>query len=157
MDTVEVKLLNYKFRFESMRWRREFAIKPDPSKDRFRTLLSHALAEVSGLKITSAADAARVLEAIPSAIIYRIFLIYKGGLPEPRVFKTVGLYRAPEPNRFMKRILEAEQSREEVMDRVEDEMAAKFGRKELREEREREMQMLKNSKGRGLTKPTSDT
>jgi hypothetical protein len=158
MDTtVEVRLLNYKFRFQDMRWRKEFNIKFDSAKDHLRTTLATALDEVSGLKIASFNEAMRIFEAIPSTIIYRIFLIYKGGLSEPRLFKTTGLYKAPEPNRFLRRIMEAEESRDTVMDRVEEEMAAKFGRKELRETREQELQMLRNSKGRGLSRAAPDT
>lgn len=156
MGTVEVKLLNFKFRFHDMRWRKEFGIKYEANKDRLRTILSHALEEVSGLPINSTEQAMRIFEALPSAIVYRIFLIYKGSLPEPRLFKTVGLYQAPEPNRFVKKIQEAEQEREHIMDRVEQEMEAKFGKQELREAREQELQMLRNSKGRGITRATDD-
>lgn len=157
MNTVEVRLLNYRFRFVEMKWKKEFGIKFDPAKDRLRTILAHALDEVSGLKVKSIADATRIFEAIPFAVVYRIFLIYTGSLPEPKLFKTMGLYKAPEPNRFMRRIEEAEEQREKVMDRVEEEMAAKFGRKELNEARKLELEMLRKSKGRGLTKPMSDT
>jgi hypothetical protein len=153
---MEVKILNYKFCFKTMKWREEFSIRFDPAKDRWRTILANALVEVSGLKISSVNDAMRVFEAIPSAIIYRIFIIYEGGLPDSRTFKTLGLYQAPEPNRFIQRIQEAEEQREKVMDRVEEAMAAKYGREELREAREQELEMLKNSKGRGLTRATPD-
>jgi hypothetical protein len=156
MDTVEVKLLNYKFKFHQLRWREEFNIKFDPKKDRLRTILAHALAEVSGIKVNSVEDAERVLMPIPSAVIYRIFVVYKGTLPPARLFKTVGLYKAPEPSRLIKRIQEAEEEREQVMDRVERDMEAKFGRKELQEARQQELEMLKNSRGRGLTRATDE-
>lgn len=156
MSTVEVKLLNYVFRFRQMKWREEFSIVFESNRDRLRTILAHALDEVSGLKVTSTKEALRVFDAIPSAIVYRIFLIYKGSQPESRIFKTVGLYQAPEPNRFIKKIEEAEQERETIMDRVEQEMAAKFGRKELLEARKRELEMLRNSNARGVTPATPD-
>lgn len=156
MDTVEVKLLSYAFRFRQLRWREEFSIKFDPKKDRLRTILSYAMDEVSGIKVASPEEATRVLDAIPSAIIYRIFLIYKGSLPAPKFFKTVGLYKAPEPNKLIKKIQEAEQERDQIMDRVEREMEAKFGRKELQEARDMERLMIKNSQGRGLTPASPD-
>jgi hypothetical protein len=156
MDTVKVKLLNYDFRFRDLRWRQEFDIKYDEKKDRLRTVLAHALDEVSGIKVGSPAEAERVLDAIPSAVLYRIFVVYKGSLPEPRTFKTLGLYRAPEPSKLIQRIQEAEVERDHIMDRVEREMEAKFGRRELQEAREIERLMLKNSKGRGLTPASPD-
>src|SRR5258708_26448553 len=107
MNTVEVKLLNYNFLFRPMCWREEFKIESGPDVGRLRSTLAHALVEISGLKVESIADALRVMEAIPSAVLYRIFLIYRGSLPAPRLFKTVGLYHAPEPSRLVKKIQEA--------------------------------------------------
>jgi len=155
-QTVEVKLLNYKFCFRQLRWREEFNIKFDPKKGRLRTILAYALSEVSGIKVGSVEDAERVLTPIPSAVIYRIFVVYKGLLSPARLFKTVGLYKAPEPSRLIKKIQEAEEEREQIMDRVEREMEAKFGRKELQEARQQELEMLRNSQGRGLTKASDD-
>ena len=156
MDTVEVSLSGYKFLFRQLRWREEFNIKFDPAKDRLRTILSYALDEVSGIKVASIFDAERVLSAIPPTVIYRIFLIYKGKLPQPRIFTTIGLYKAPEPNRMIKKLEEAEAERDQIMDRVEREMEAKFGRRELKEAKELELQMFRNSKGRGVVAASSD-
>jgi hypothetical protein len=151
MDNVEVKLLNYRFLFRPMSWREEFKADLGPKEDRLRTLLSLALVEVSGLKIGKPEDAMQILKAIPSTVIYRAFLIYKGSVPIPRLFKTMGLYKAPEPSKLVKKIQEAEVERERIMDRVEQEMEQKFGRAELQEARRLELEMLRNSKGRGLT------
>ena len=157
MDIIEVKLLNYKFLFRPVFWREEFKADAGPRDgDRLRALLSRALVEVSGLKIASPEDAMRVLKAIPLTVIYRVFLIYKGSLPASRLFKTVGLYKAPEPSRMVRRIQEAEVEREHIMDRVEREMEAKFGRQELLETRRIEQEMLRNSRGRGLTPATPE-
>jgi hypothetical protein len=152
MNTVEVKLLKYTYHFKPLTWREEFTMKFDPKKDRLRTELAYALVEVSGLKITSLEDAWKVISPIPDPIINRVYMIYKGGLPEPRVFTTLGLYKAPEPSRFIKRIEQADVEREQVMDRVEQEMERKFGRKELEETLAVEREMAKNSKLRGVTK-----
>jgi hypothetical protein len=152
MAKVEVKLLQYVFVFRDVKWREEFKIDVGPKDDdRLRAVLSRALTEVSGLKISSPEDAMRVLKAIPLTVIYRVFLIYKGSLPASRLFKTVGLYKAPEPSRMVRRIQEAEVERERIMDRVEQEMETKFGRQELLETRRIEQEMLRNSRGRGLT------
>lgn len=155
-STVEVKLLKYVFRFKPLVWRDDFTMKFDPKKDRMRTILANALVEVSGLKINTVDEAWEVIAPLPDPIVSRVFVIYKGSLPEPRVFTTLGLYKAPEPSRFVRRIEEAEDQRERVMDRVEKEMESRFGRKEIEEAIAVERQMAENSKLRGATKATKD-
>ena len=156
METVEVKILKYTFRFRHLPWREEFGIKFEQKDNRLRTVLAYALKEVSGFPISSLEDAKLVLAPIPLTIINRMFVIYKGSLPPPRTFSTMGLYRAPEPRKFTKKVMEAEEEREKTMDRVEQQMEAKFGRKEIQETLDAEKQMIKNSKMRGATRATPD-
>jgi hypothetical protein len=151
----EVKLLQYAFVFHNLKWREEFNIKFG-KKDRLRTILAHALDEVSGIKVGSVDEAQRVLDAIPSAVIYRIFILYKGNLKTFRSFTTIGLWKAPEPSKLIKKIEEAEEEREHIMDRVEREMEAKFGRKELAEARKMELEVLKASPKRNIIRATPD-
>lgn len=153
---VEIKLLKYKFRFRQLTWREEIGIKIEPHKNRLRSLLSHALVEVSGLKIDTAESAIKVLDAIPASVIQRVFILWRDAAPAPRLFSTVGLYKAPAPNQFVKEFEKVEEQREHIMDMVEQEMEKKFGRKELEEARQIERQMAINSKMRGATKPSSD-
>jgi hypothetical protein len=156
METVEVKILQYTLRFRKMSWREEFTMKFEEKENRVRALLAHALTDISGLKVESVEDAKKVLSQIPTSLIDRVFIIYKGSQPDPRRFSTMGLYRAPEPNKYMGRIAKIEEEREQVMDRAEEQMASKFGMKELMEAREREREMLRKGKGRGLTRATPD-
>lgn len=156
MSTVEIKLLKYAFRFRQLTWREEFKIKYEPKKDRLRTMLAHALDEVSGLKVTSIVEAAKVLDALPQSVVNRVFILFKGETDEPRLFTTTGLYRAPVPSKFTKKIEEIEEKRERVMDKVEAELEQKFGRKELDETIEVERLMAKNSKLRGATRPSPE-
>jgi len=156
-NTVEVAVLKYKFRFRTIYWREEFGIKPDPKLDRRRQILAHALAEISGLKINSLKDAIAVFIAIPLSIVDRIFTVYKGSLPAPRIFKTMGLYRAPEPMRYSRRAeKEIREQEDEAFRRAEELLENKYGKEQLRETRELEMAILKGSKLRGATKATPD-
>jgi len=156
MNTVEVKLLKYAFIFRQLTWREEFAIKYNPKKNRLRTMLAHALMSVSGLSVPSVEEATKVLDAIPQSVINRVFILYKGDTPEPRLFTTTGLYKAPEPSKLVRKYEEIEEKRERVMDQVEAELEQKFGRKELDDALENERLMAKNSKLRGLTKASPD-
>jgi hypothetical protein len=156
MEIVEVKILKYVFRFRQLSWRDESAIRFEKGDNRLRAILSHALAEVSGLKIGSREDAMKVLRPLPDTIIQRVFVLYKGSFPMPRRFSTMGLYKASEPGKLVKRIAEVEEQRDRIMDRVEQELEAKFGKQELQEQLELERQMARNSKLRGATKATPD-
>jgi hypothetical protein len=156
MEIVEVKILQYTFRFRQMSWRDEGAIRFEKGGNRLRTILSHALVEVSGLKVGSPQDALKVLRPLPDAVIQRCFILYKGSFPMPRRFSTMGLYKASEPGKFVARIAEVEEQRDKIMDRVEQELESKFGKQELTEQLELERQMAKNSKLRGATRATPD-
>jgi len=156
-NSVEVKVLKYNFRFKPIHWREEFAIKPDPKLDRRRQILAEALIEVSGLKVSGPKEALRVLAAIPVSIIDRIFTVYKGNLSAPRIFKTMGLYKAPEPLRYSHRVeREIRDQDDEAFRRAEELLESKYGKEELRETRELEMAILKGSKLRGATPATPD-
>jgi hypothetical protein len=156
METFEVKLLQYSFRFRQLSWREELGMLFPEKVDRRRTLLAHALSEISGLKVNTTEEGMKVMDALPISVVHRVFILYRAAQPEPRVFTTTGLYRADEPNAFHARIARAEEDSEKIMDRVEQEMAQKFGRKELEEQVELEREMLRNSKGIGLTKASAD-
>ncbi len=156
-NTVEVKVLKYQFRFKPVRWREELGIKPDPKLDRRRQILAHALVEISGLKINNISEAARVFTAIPISIIDRIFTVYKGSLTAPRIFKTMGLYKAPNPLKYSRRVeREVREQEDEAFRRAEELLESKYGKEELRETRELEAAILKGSKLRGATRATPD-
>jgi hypothetical protein len=156
-NTVEVRVLKYQFRFKPIYWREELGIKPDPTLDRRRQILAHALVQISGLKINNITEATRVFVAIPLSIIDRIFTVYKGSLPAPRIFKTMGLYKAPEPLKYARRVeREIRDQEEEAFHRAEELLESKYGKEELRETRELEMAILKGSKLRGATRATHD-
>jgi hypothetical protein len=156
MDIVEVKLLKYSLRFRALTWREELSLKFPEKEDRRRILLAHALEEVSGLRVTSPEEALKVMKVLPESIIHRVFIVYRGSLPPPRVFTTTGLFKAPDPSRVQMQFEAEEESREQIMDKVEREMEQKFGKQEIRETLDAERRMIQNSKLRGATKATPD-
>ena len=156
MEPVEIKILKYTFRFRELSWREETSIKFEPGEDRMRTVLAHAMTEVSGLKVNSPEEAKKVLNAIPATVIQRMVILWRGHYPAPRRFSTTGLYQAPATEVVARRMKEVEAQREQVMDKVETEMRQKFGDKEVQEALELERLMLKNSKMRGATRASED-
>src|SRR5271166_4912834 len=118
MDLIEVKLLDYIFRFKRMPWKEEFAIKFPKKKDQTRVYLAHALVEVSGLSIKSFEEATKVIDSLPTAISMRVFRIFKGQVPPNRKFSTAALYRAPEPANYNVLTEEVQTERDELADRA---------------------------------------
>lgn len=114
MDTIDVKLLQYKFTFRKLNWREEFSLKFD-GKDARRVILAHALHNISGFPVTSPDEAYRVIEALPVPILHRVFIIYKGGLPPPREFTTLNLYRAPNARSYSEQVAREEAEREAAL------------------------------------------
>jgi hypothetical protein len=96
MGMIEIPLHSFRYRFRSLTWQEEFRIPFSVTEDQRKTLLSHALVDISGLKISSVAEARMVLDQIPPALFWRIWVVYRGSLPEDRYYTTKGLYDAPD-------------------------------------------------------------
>ena len=70
-------------------------------------MLALALADVSGLAITSPEDARAVVSKIPKTLRSRIWIVYRGNLPEDRYFSSADLYIAPEFQMFNRQLIDA--------------------------------------------------
>jgi hypothetical protein len=142
MAIVEIPLNSFRYRFRQLTWPEEFEIKFPAGEDQRKILLAHALVDISGLPITSVADATRVLSQIPPAIFWRIWIVYRGNSPADRYFTSKGLYNAPDQKTYNKRLLETEQRVEVTADDAIQQM-------ELREAREIESQIFAQAKAQG--------
>jgi len=58
MDIVEIPLNSFQYRFRRLTWQEEFQIWFKPTEDQRKTLLSHALMDISDLLLPSVEDAA---------------------------------------------------------------------------------------------------
>ena len=161
-ETVEVRLLHYTFRFRAIKWQEHAAIKFDKKKDPQRVLLAHALLEVAGIKPKTIEESMRVMDAIPMAIVDRVFKIWRGSFPPARKFTTAKLYCAPEPTQYSTKLAVEEQEEDVQHDKLVRSMESKFGPQEVAETRELERKILagarrKDGGYRGATMPTEDT
>jgi hypothetical protein len=145
MDLIEVILLNYRFKFRPLFWKEEFDLKPE-GKDERRVLLATALVEVSGLKIKNFEEAYRVLNALPTSILHRVFLIYKGKQPETRVFTTYDLYKAPDTTAYGQQLTDEEVATDKAVDAAVARMEQQFSKKELEETAEIDRQIIAGAK-----------
>jgi hypothetical protein len=150
--SVEVKLLNYKFRFRKIHWREETGLNVSPGKSGVRPILIAALEEISGLKVSNSTEAAKVINALPLPVVNRVFLIYKGSLPPNRKFETAALYKTPAPSIYFKRAAVDDDVIDAATDRVMRKMEQDFGKQELEEAAEIDRQILKGSKYRGAVR-----
>jgi len=145
IDAIEVRLLSYNFRFKRLTWREESQIKKEGDNP-IRAILSMALQEISGLEPGSVKEARRVINAIPEAIVTRVWKVYRGSLPPARRFSTANLYQAPEPLAHMDQVQEEEEITESAHDRVIREMENRFGKQEVAEEAELNRKIMEAAK-----------
>jgi hypothetical protein len=94
MDLIEVSLNSYRYHFRRLSWFEEIRLPFAPNEDQRKTIVSHALADVSGLKVT-VAQALDILKRLPDAIFWKIWILYRRNLPEeqnhsPRVSVVIG-------------------------------------------------------------------
>ena len=146
-DTVKVKLLSYEFAFKRLSWREEASL--PRGSDPVRTALAHALEGVSGLSPSSPEEARRVIDAIPEAIATRVWRVYRGTQPPARRFSTSGLYQAPAPSAYSRRIQGEDEGIEDLHDRTVRGMEARFGRQGMAEEAEISRKVLEGARKGG--------
>jgi hypothetical protein len=157
MQTTDIQLLNYTFRFKRLTWREEFKIKYDKKQNPYKVWLAHALVAVSGISVGSVEDALKVLEPLPSSVVRRMYAQYKIGFPNARRFETAVLYRAPEPSEYSARVAKDEQQLEQgVTDPAVQSLVNKYGERELREAQDISKKILEASRLRGAVKATPD-
>jgi hypothetical protein len=154
MITLEFPLQQFNLKFKALNWREEFAVDCSKGKDSRRVLLSAALAEVSGLQIQTFEEAYRILETLPSQVIGRVFVMYKGSLPKPKTFKLTPLYKAPEPSSYMNRVAEDENKEDDRHEQVMRD--TRFSAQELKEAEEADQRVMRASGMRGATRKFSN-
>ena len=157
MDSIEVIVGSYRFRFRRLYWKEELGLRNE-GRDPRRVVLAQALEEVSGLKIEGFDEAWRVLcpEVLPTPILHRVFLVYKGKQPQSREFETRNLYKAPEPFRYEKQVEAETEATERKADAVVEHMERQFGKRELEEAAEVDRQIVRGSKLRGAVRKFAD-
>jgi hypothetical protein len=96
MAFVEIPLNSFRYRFRLLPWTEEFEIPFPAGEDQRKILLAHALVDISGLPITSVADASQVLTQLPPAIFWRILMV-SGKLTRRSVFHNQGALRRSGP------------------------------------------------------------
>jgi len=149
---VEIQLLNYNFRFRRLTWREELALNIPVGKSQVRPVLAAALVDVSDLPVKTIGEAKKVVAALPKPVADRVFRIYKGSLPQNRTFETAGLYCAPEPSVYIKRVEDGEDAIDAATDRAMNRMEQQFGKEELEEAAEVDRKIIAASKLRGAIK-----
>lgn len=139
MPLVEVRLHSFLYRFRRLNWREEASVRPADGEDFRDAILATALHDISGLKITSLTDARAVIRKVPKTIRTRLWVVYRGNLPDERYFTTGGLYEAPSPQAYNKRLID---DGDADSDPAEAEMLRRFGPAEVHAARQMEQAMV---------------
>jgi hypothetical protein len=114
---IEIPLNTYTYRFRRMNWTEEIKLRFKPGEDQRKVVLALALTDVSGLAV-SRADALKILSALPEAILWRVWLVYRGNLPPDRYYSTGALYQAPDVATHHARNQQIEDQADETADRA---------------------------------------
>jgi hypothetical protein len=159
MALIEIPLLQHKAHFRPLTWREELRVhynpKLDPRKVPLETLCA-ALVDMSGLAITTAEDARKVMTALPHTILRRVWVLYKAGLPKDRFFTTRGLYTAPERDKHNRRLEAEEAERDQITDQATAGLEARFGKEALGDARRMQDILIKKAKQKGLLTPATE-
>jgi hypothetical protein len=116
MSVVEIPLNSFVYRFRRLAWQQEMQIPLTDQEDQRKTLLSHALTDISGLRVNSVEEARKVLDQIPPALFWRIWILYRGNLPEDRYYTSKGLFDAPDLKTYNKRVFDDERQADSTAD-----------------------------------------
>lgn len=154
MDTVDIRLNRYQYRFRKLTYREEFGLDQKAGAAGRKRVLAAAMTEVSGLPITSREDAALILTTIPVTVLNRVWILYRGGITEDRFFSTTGLYRAPDPHQLSNIQEAADERRSHVVDRTMEAMEQKFGKQEVAEAMAVERRLVEDARRRGTLTPS---
>jgi hypothetical protein len=148
-EFVEIPLHSFRYRFRRLTWQDEFRIAFREGEDSRKAVLSHALANISGLPIASVEDARKVLDQMPPAIFWRIWILYRGNLPEDGYYTISSLFQAPDQKAYKKRVFEEGEAVEAVADAATRQMEQTFGPKESWEAHSLEAQLVAEAKRQG--------
>jgi hypothetical protein len=154
-DLIKVPLANFEFGFRRLVWKDEFDMKTK-GLDEKRVYLATALVEVSGLKIKDFHDAYRLMTSLPTPIMERVLIVYKGMQPDNQHFTTGNLYKAPEPITYARQVETVQDDAESTSDALVKQMESTFGRQELKEAAEIDRQIVRGSGLRGAIQKFAD-
>ena len=137
MHLVEIPLSKFVYRFRRLTWQEEARVQIADREDPRLVVLAHALHDISGLPVTSFEDARSVIAKIPGTIRRRIWVLYRGNLPDDRYFSTKGTYQAPDHQAYNKRLIDTGEASGENT-----EIERRHGTEEAQAARELEQRML---------------
>lgn len=141
-------------RFRSLTWIEQTHLVFPPKSDQREVILAHALTDVSGLPVPSEVKAAEIIRAIPSPIRWRLWVLYRGKLPDDRVFTSKPLYTAPDRKVYDRRLLESGDT--PPPDTDDDVIARRYGAREQAEARALQQAILAQAKRDTLPEATRE-
>ncbi len=152
MTFVEIPLNKFVYRFRRLTWREELQMKFVPKDDQRRVVLATALHNVSGLAL-SRSDARKAVQALPEAVLWRVWVLYRADLPADRYYTSGGLYAAPDPNTHRAQIEVEERRADAVTDRAMAEVERQFGGKGVTDAMDISQRMFEQARREGRLQP----
>jgi hypothetical protein len=128
MTLIEIPLNRYRYHFRQLKWKETTRIKVTAEEGSRRAvmltaqvILAAALVDVSGMNITRA-DARKIFETLPEAVLWKMWVLYQGNLPKERYYTAGGIYTAPEQATHQRTSREEDENTGVAADRAMSEM-----------------------------------
>jgi|SRR5208282_2175945 len=139
---IEIPIRKFKYHFRPLTWLEEFSVVYPKDKNPQKVMLAHALVDISGTPVPSVDEAHRMLAPLPTAVISRMFIVYRGNAQVSRKFESAPLYRAPEPSSYARRVKIQAGEQDNQMENVDRHLENMYGAKELEGARAIQEQIL---------------
>jgi hypothetical protein len=152
MALVEVTLNSYRYHFRRLTWPEEARLQFSKTEDQRKTIMARALVDVSGMPVTPE-QAMTILKNIPDAVFWRMWVVYRGNLPEDRYYISGGLYEAPDPMTYHQRIYDDGLAVEAVADAASKKIETQFGKAGLDEAENISRAMFREAERSGALVP----
>jgi hypothetical protein len=149
---IEVPLNSYRYHFRRLTWLEETRLSFSKIDDQRKVILAHAMVDISGMPVTPE-EAMQVLKHIPDALFWRIWIVYRGNLPQERYYTSGGLYEAPDPMAYQQRIYDDGEAVEAVVDAATAKLESKFGKTGVEEAEDISRQMFRQAERAGTLVP----
>jgi hypothetical protein len=152
MALIEVTLNSYRYHFRRLTWQEEARLQFSKTEDQRKTIMSRALVNVSGMPVTPE-QALTILKNIPDAVFWRMWVVYRGNLPEDWYYTSGGLYEAPDPMTHRQKIYDDGLAVDAAADAASKKIETRFGKAGLDEAENISRAMFREAEKSGALVP----
>ena len=100
-------------------------------------------------------EALKVLKQIPEALLWRIWILYRGNLPADRYYTSGGLYAAPDQMIYRAKMQDEDETTGDIADSAMAKLTEQYGPREARDAESISRQMFRAAQSAGTLVPAA--